>query len=694
MKGIGAHAGKVLGRLNKVRHAGLRNAAAAGASRLRKRLAATGPGARLFPLPGAVDMAVLRQAIARSTDPGQDLAACFIQSARARHFLDDAAASAACVRAAFPDAVPATIAVADAICAHRFHFLGREVEFGPEIDWQWNPDGAIPWPLVDSELFRYRHSYFRDDRPGDVKHPWELHRHQYFMTLAKAYLHTGDERYAEAFAALVLSWTEANPYGKGLGWYGSMEFGIRIISWANAFAVFRGSPHFVAHGLEPFLCGLYAMARRLAAFLTTDWLVPTNHLIGETAGLFVFSVCFPQFRESARWRRKALRIFVREVERQIFRDGVNKEQATGYHRFVVDFILLVMRLGELNGVALPPVLRERLEAMLEYEQHVLPPDNRVPQVGDCDDGRGVLLGEHDAFFDFRGWQAVGAVWFGRDDFARAAAGGTEEAVWLLGPDGWRAFQAMRPGAEPRASRLFPEGGQAILRTGDGPRDSYVHTRCGPFGLGGEGSSGHSHADMLALAIHWNGLPLAVDSGTYAYYCATDERDAFRRTAAHNTIAPDDVELAAMHRLKNWGAVPRTQLLEWTPVARGGTLRARMESPGGYIHERAVCLEPGRLMIHDQLAMAPGRAAGPVVWRLHLHPDCDARADGGLVHIVRDGRPFARLTFDGFNACSIDDTWYAPSYGVKQRNRCVTLTKEGSTAEVSVTLMDDTRRPAS
>lgn len=670
-------------KLRRMRHAGLGHTCRVIYTRAARRAMATPLGRRLVPAVRPVDDAAVSRAL------GDRAAELFSEEHARLHYLADAAASAALVRETFPEGARATIAKADAICRHEFSFLGKTAAFGASIDWHWLPEGEGSWPVRPSHRYTGSNSYYDPSRPGDIKYPWELNRHQYFVTLGKAWRHTGDERYVRECVAQAEDWLAANPLGAGVNWISAMEFGIRLIAWSDAWWLFRDNAWFRAEGWRPFLRGMYLHARYLERRMTTDWLVRTNHLICEAAGLYQFAALFPQFPESARWRRRALRHFTREVCAQVYADGVNAEQATGYHRFVADFILGLLRLGEVQGTAMPRALRERLSAMIAYEAAIIAPDGKAPQIGDCDDGRGFVYDDTDDFFDFRPWLAAGAVLLDAPEFAGAARGGGEEALWLLGPAGWERFQEMARAAEPAApaSRYFSEGGQAVLRRGD----HYVMLRCGSFGHGEDGASAHSHADMLAPVIHWRGRPLAVDAGTFAYYCAAETRDRFRGTAMHNTMAPRGVEQAPMYTMKDWGAVPRTRVTAWD--AAGAALTAEMEAPGQYRHRRRIVLEADALVIEDALTRLDADASGALDWRLHLAPGLDAETTApGELRIVGADGALARLRHSGFNAARVEDSAHSPRYGVLVESRCIVLSADGPRAETRA-VIDDPPDPA-
>ena len=48
---------------------------------------------------------------------------------------------------------------------------------------------------------------------------------------------------------------------------------------------------------------------------------------------------FPEFKDSARWRKTGLRILLEQLERHVQPDGVYFEQSSYYHRYTADFYL-------------------------------------------------------------------------------------------------------------------------------------------------------------------------------------------------------------------------------------------------------------------------------------------------------------------------------------------------------------------
>src|SRR2546422_447775 len=125
--------------------------------------------------------------------------------------------------------------------------------------------------------------------------------------------------------------------------------------------------------------------------------------------------------------------------------------------------------------------------------------------------------------------AIGAVIFGRGDFKDSAPGPTEEAVWLLGPDGLKQFDLLNPPPVPLRSDRFEPSGICVM-AGSEPSPSQLLIDAGPQGAG---AAGHGHADALSVQLSVGGRECLVDSGTFSYLWDRKERNQFRGTGAHN-----------------------------------------------------------------------------------------------------------------------------------------------------------------
>ena len=369
--------------------------------------------------------------------------------------------TAAAVRALDSDLAARTVARADDVCEGRFDLLGYSgLSFGHPIDWHLDPLSGrrtpqVHWSLIDP---------LDQTTLGDARLVWELSRHGWLIVLARAYLLTGDERYAEVAVKRLRDWMRANPPGLGINWTSSLEVGIRLIAWCWAMSLLHRAPGFSSSRLPSLLRDWIAAHASHVARYMSSYHSPNTHLTGEALALFYAGVLFPELPPAWRWRCLGEQVLSREIHEQVLADGVYFEQSTGYQRYTVEFYLHFLVLASLHGVDIGPDVPRRVQEMLDFLLYARSPQGRLPQIGDSDGGTLLPLAERDAD-DPSDLFSTAAVLFARGDYAWAAGRLAPETVWLLGARAASAFDGLRrapPGAAP--SRLFAVGGYAVFRS--------------------------------------------------------------------------------------------------------------------------------------------------------------------------------------------------------------------------------------
>jgi hypothetical protein len=454
--------------------------------------------------------------------------------------LDGRAALVDAAKARLSNAVARTIREADAILDEGVVLLGRRFRpAAPDFDWLADPDRGRLWPAIvldDADAVR------RVD--ADVKYVWEVNRHQFLVTLARAYLYGGQARHGAACVAMVRRWIDANQPGIGVNWASSLEVAVRSLSWAWALHFLLDTPALGDYDRAVWLASLRRHRDHLAGHLSvyTD---PTNHLIGEATALAVLAMWLPAWSESTRLRDLALCVLERELPRQVGPDGIDREQATSYQRFVLDFALQALAVGRRNGLSLPAVA-DRARAMLDACETLAGTGGRTPRIGDGDDARGL------PFFTDDPWDFEQVVATGRALLGDAPARREESALWLAGDPTVLKATPARP-SRPRAE-LLQHGGYAVLRSHTHPGDDRLVFDVGPLGLPPHAS--HGHADLLSVLVDVGGEELLVDPGSFAYWDPGGRRDVFRATRAHNTVEVGGRDQADAFDPFKWLNLPR------------------------------------------------------------------------------------------------------------------------------------------
>ena len=420
----------------------------------------------------------------------------------------------------------ADIAAADRIVdSHSWPLLGfGEKCFGKEIQWTRDPLSNYAWPL----------DYHRDIRlvrgdGSDVRVLWELNRLGHFLTLARAYSLTKNQRYSAEFVAQLQSWAVQNPYGRGPNWTCAMEVALRVINLLAAFEVFRHSPHLDFEFLQFFLRLLQQHGKYIRRNLEFSYIATSNHYLSDVVGLLWLGLLLPELRDAAEWRDFGLGQMLSEMDKQVLADGADFEASTGYHRFVTELFLYSFMLCRANKVEIEKIYWSKLHEMLVYIRAYVRPDGYAPLIGDTDSGQ-VL------------------------PFVRRRA---DDHAYLL-EIGASVFNDPTLRSEHAVSQAFPDAGIYIMRDGD----FYLCFNASGAGIQGRGS--HGHNDALSIEVSAGGRALIVDPGTYVYSADLQKRHQFRSTAYHSTVQIDGKEQNTIHVDSPFviGNEAQPRVLEW------------------------------------------------------------------------------------------------------------------------------------
>jgi hypothetical protein len=509
----------------------------------------------------------------------------------------DLSTTVSVLRARYRAECDATADEAARVRAHEFSFFGDTFRYGRDIDWMADPVTGAQWPPA-----------FHADVPvhggnvgyGDVKHVWELSRQQYLVDLAKAHVLTGDQVNLAELEQLVRSWIAGNPYATGVNWSCALEPAFRAWSWLWSYYLTADAlaPEFHLEWLE----GFYDHARFLARHLEL-YSSPYNHLIGEASALFVLGLSFPEFAEASAWRRTGAQLLEERLGEQFYADGGSVEQSTFYHHATTGFYMLAAIAGRSMGHDLSPRIWSALERAVEFSLWLSQPDGRTPEIGGADDGKPIRL-EQLPLWDFRPYQAIGAVMFQRADFRAVAGRFHEDALWLLGTEGLTAFERLPATAPSALAVLLPKSGYFVGRTGWHAGADYLSFDCGEQAAGMRTddvpNSMHGHADALSITAFLSGRRVLVDAGLFAYNAGGAWEAHFRETAAHNTARVDGRDQARHIGKMAWSNSYRTDVAAhhighdqcWIVASHDGYARG----PHGVTHRRAAWLRAGGYFI--------------------------------------------------------------------------------------------------
>jgi hypothetical protein len=326
-------------------------------------------------------------------------------------------------------------------------------------------------------------------------------------------------------------------------------------------------------------------------------------------------------------------ILERESARQIYPDGVGREQALGYQCFTLEMLAVAAKLGARTGA--------RFAQAGAFLRAITDSKGNAPGFGDDDECRVLWSPPGPERYALAMQEAVGVA-----------------PVTVTAPQLRHAIldHDRPPVPEPDGLSHFPEGGYTALR--EGPMQLLFDH--GPLGY--LSIAAHGHADALAIWLAVDSEPVLIDAGTYGYHGAGARRDALRGTAAHNSLTINGADQSEIAGPFNWShkancRVTAITRAPWSIEAEHDGYLRRF----GCIHRRRIeSRGPGRFAVLDFVSGSPGP------WRVSagflIAPGLDVRHDQDGWHLGKR----VRLNYQGPLKAEIEKAEYSPAMGLLER----------------------------
>ncbi|MEL6561986.1 MAG: alginate lyase family protein [Bacteroidota bacterium] len=518
---------------------------------------------------------------------------------------------------------------ADKYMQHQWLFFGLSDCFEPEIDWHCDPESKVKAP----HKFGFDINHRNEDLVGNIKNTWEKNRHHHLTILAVAFQLTKNEKYAAEIDKQLKSWVQNNAYLVGVNWTHPLEQGIRLISWVYLYRLLKESKYFDdIFGDEGYLWDSIYFHQRFIENTFSRGSSANNHLIGEMAGLYIASVVWPFYKKSERWRKKALTVLNKEVCRQNYKDGINKELGFSYQSFVIQFGLL--SLFECSD-DFDEAYKATLYKMITFHRGITDVLGFIPNYGDGDEGIVLQLNVFESkqlpwlnkLADYIFLSETGDKHFSVDDIVSEEAG-----IIAL---------------ERKVNNLKVA----------------LYFDFGPLGMGK--MAAHGHADALSFMLAVDEKEFFVDTGTYSYHNDLRWREYFRSTRAHNTLLVESEDQSDQQGPFLWGDHAHAELLNFQPDPLCMEAFHTGYEKYGVKHIRKILLEDTQLIIIDKLE---GANKKQVQIRFHLHPEVSVSQQKNELYLKRNDNILTMIYPESMECTLLkgenEGGWYSPCFGIK------------------------------
>lgn len=510
----------------------------------------------------------------------------------------------------YPQVTPIAMNTADGVLTDKLSIMGIDGKFirGDNGLIDWNSPGLNDneqWPGLLS-----RHLYMLDllaayNSTSNAAYIDTLNTHLFdFLVQAKSPMKNLQPKEVIWAIAAPETWhktDESTVISSQPKWY-TLNAAIRVDTWLKLF--------WGMQNIEGFTDDTRAVI--LVAFFEHCTYVRWHHRdtgnwkVGEMKALAKAAVCFPEFTTSQDWLSYSMNELTKELNLQVYPDGVQKELAASYHRGVLNAYVEIEDIFASSKNTLPPAFAKIIQKMYEYLAFASRNEGYAPVNNDSDN-------------DF----VAPLIRKAAEKFK------TDELVYVskFGQKGkWR---------KPNYGTVFEYAGQAIFRDGYAKSSNWSFFDIGPWGIA------HQHNDMLHLSVAVGGRDILVDCGRYTYNGYHDLSDKWRNyftsSDSHNVILIDGIGQSAYTK-ENTTPIDADSFFlgDKFSFARGtydaGYKGLKNKDAGKYVgrasHTRNVLFVPefGWVVVDTIDTDRPRDVE--ILW--HYHPDCSVEINDKMV----------------------------------------------------------------
>ena len=403
------------------------------------------------------------------------------------------------------------LAQADRLMAHTFSFEDR---------WDMEPC---------REPFTLKEMIWDRSPNGDPEWIFMLNRHEYMNKLLIAGWLTGDKAYVEKLKWFLFHWIQANPIlPEGTVTTRTIDTGIRCMSWQYLLL------HLLGEGLmeEREAAGILESMKEQFASLRKRYIgkyTLSNWGVLQTASICNGYLWFHEYLPSDGTEDWAWQELERQIGLQVLDDGAHWEQSMMYH---MEVLLACMKLlascrawvrieNRTEFWRDTDWLEKAVDRMSRYVLFASGPDHL--QIAQCDSD----------VTDVRDVMVKAAVLTGDGRYRYAGYDTADlDSAWMFGSAGVTGYSAMAGRKPESLSLAAADAGHIFFRSSWEEDSHFTYMKCGPLG------SGHGHADLTHISLHYRGCPILVDSGRYSYVEEEPLRPFLKSAQAHNVCVID------------------------------------------------------------------------------------------------------------------------------------------------------------
>ena len=455
--------------------------------------------------------------------------------------------------------------VAEQALKHRFYIRNfkEKVVNGQDVYYSFDNNGKIDWETLVQSM-------------PDQEFKNQLHRHQWFPSLAKAYRVTGNEAYFEAWKNVYNNWMKAypNPHtnvaGNNVAWMG-LQPAERVRDRLSILPYYLHSTK-----LTPgwFSVVMKALADEVETIRKGYYKDESNIRLTQSKVVATAGVLMPEFKNAGEWLKEGLQDVSHGLEKQFLADGVQNELDPSYHIGAIsDYYDLYQLLQANNRLdQLPTDYIQCLKRATTFVADIIFPDYSL-----------------DNFNDTRSSSYTKSVVLKNLKRYAGMFPDDQEMRWL-------ATERQQGKAPLRQIATYKASGYYMMRNGWTKESTMmvIKNNVNPD------AKWHCQPDNGTFALYHNGRNFFPDAGCYSYggtSASNASRNVYRATKMHNTLTVLGKTIDNKHM--------NGELLKVEKQAGAQLIVMQNELYHGLTHRRAVFFVDNRFFVIVDEAFGDG-----------------------------------------------------------------------------------------
>ena len=501
---------------------------------------------------------------------------------------------------------------ADDACHGRIMgFSSLKLDYGEPIDWQLNP---ITGCRCSEKVKWYDIADFDQER-GDIKAIWEASRFLHFITFARAYLVTDNDKYYKVFSNQLKDWIKKNPYSYGANFKCGQECAIRMINAILAYTVFEKC-HLATKADKKNVERIVLLSYKkiLSNFFYAYRCIKNNHTISELVGMAIASwICGEG--EVTKYSFDKLN---EVIDAQFTDDGGYIQYSFNYERLALQDIEVILGVEQTLGYSITKSNKKKLLKAVYLMYQCQDESGDMPNYG-ANDGAVIFPVTSCGYRDFRPIiQTVYCQLTGKKAYPKGLY--DEELLWF----GNIKTNERDLGKLRRRSSRFHRAGLYTLR----------NSRSWMMIVLNEYHSRPAHMDQLHLDLWISGINVLCDGGTYSY--ASEQGKELLDNGSHNTV-----KYGQASQMNRYGSF---MIYGWTKRKNvqfdGFTFSGEYISANGYGHRRKVLSTETGYLIQDYVK---GKTGDKFV--VCFHTPCDIEEIGKELVLSYKGKKMCSIIIE-------------------------------------------------